>query len=301
MQSCKQHKKLKYSICQFINMKKNSRVVLIVFLLLWSGLSASAQKYKVKDGVITKDDVVLGTVTGKSGLVNANVIIYGIGGEKVISFYRDEYKAPSPLFEDRYWYNVRFEDTGKEMFLPMAVEFSVKSVLNKTFPAAGINIDGALIKNQDEIMAKSDIKDSILSDTTFMGASHRHTLDLIRNTFLVERKRDVKCGFEYLSSEKRNDTTFTKWEISQDSKRIGTFLERKNYLYSKDNYTYIIYRYILDNGSDKEVPIAMGKPDALDVNIIHLYTIIDKKDVKITVSPAISADMVNDLIKGRYL
>ena len=258
-----------------------------------------AQKYKVKGETITKDDVTLGTVTGKGGLMNANFIIYGLNGEKVVSVYRDEYRMVNPMFDDRYWYNVRFEDTGKEMFLPMAVEFSIKSVLNKTFATAGINIDGGFIKNQDEIISKFDIKDSIINDTTYFGHTLREAKRLIKDTPLLERDRKALCTFNYISQEKRNDTTFTKWDIYQDGLLIGSYLQRSKYLFGKDNYTYIIYRNMDGSKSGKEVPIAFGNPDNTGY-LIDFFTISDDKERVINMMPGTNGSIVSALIAGRY-
>ncbi|MBC7486744.1 MAG: hypothetical protein H7282_08330 [Cytophagaceae bacterium] len=276
-----------------------STLILFLSLSFLNAQNASAQKYKVKGETITKDDVVLGTVTGKGGLLNANFIIYGLNGEKVVSVYRDEYRMENPLFNDLYWYNVRFEDTGKELFLPMAVEFSIKSVLNKTFMTAGIVIDGGAIRNQDEVIAKSDIRDSIINDTTYFGKTLRESRRLIKETPLMDRNMKAQVTFNYIGSEKRNDTTFTQWNIYQDGALIGTYLQRSKYLFSKDNYTYIIYRKVPgNNGID--VPIAFGEPDALNASLIKFYAIANDKETVINMTPGVNSQIVYALIVSRY-
>lgn len=262
---------------------------------------ASAQKYKVKGEAITKDDLPMGTVTGKSGLSKSNFIINGLAGEKVISVYRDEYKAPNLLFKDRYWYNVRFEDTGKEFFLPMAVEFSVKAVLNKTFPAAEIIIDGGLIKNQDAIIAKYDITDSIIRDTTYMGARHRAIIADIKELPLQSRDIKKEVSFQRRMSETINDTTFTRWSIYQDGVWIGNYEQRSYYLFNKDNYTYVIYRRTSNQANNYEVPIAFGEPDTFNTAVVKFTTLIDKKARPVNMPPGADLSVVYALISGFYL
>jgi hypothetical protein len=285
---------------------------LLVLLLL--NTQAFAQKYKIKDDIILKDNVPLGKVTGRSNLLNADFQIYTMSGEKILSIQRDEFVSTNPFYVERYWYNIHFNDTGKDMMLPMSVEFSKKSVLNKTLMEGGIVIDGTAIKNQDSIIAKNDITDSIAKDTIDAVRSLSEMKALIYSG-TIQRNTAALIDLIVTENNTIGDSTIIRWTIIQDGKEVGAIVRRivKN-IYGKDRIRYIIYKKV-PGESIVEVPVALvrefidyGSYDSPDVHIIKCFTVVDnvKHDVNLgtvyatswTVFPANA--LVKYLISKKY-
>jgi len=154
-------------------------------------------------------------------------------------------------------------------------------------------------------MAKSDIRDSIIRDTTAIANSHRKTMEMIKRPG-IERDRNAKLGYRYESKEQHGDTIFSYWSILQDGIEIGTMEQRAKLEYGKYTMTYVVYKELNDEKAT-EVPIAIGYPSLTSIKIA---TIIDNKSdhsASLGNENNVSAEtdpigvMVKYLIAKRYL
>jgi len=255
-------------------------IILFAFSFLIN-LHTFAQKYKIKNDIILKDDVAIGKVSGQSGLLKANFQIYSMSGEKILSIQRDEFVSANPFYTPRYWYNIHFEDTGKDMMLPMSVEFSMKAVLNKTLTDAGIMIDGNPIKNQEGIIAKNDITDSIAKDTVDAVRTLAEMKTLIQSG-TIQRNTSAGVNLFFVNGYTLGDTTIARWTIVQDQKVVGDIVRKIiKKPYAKDRIRYIIYKKN-PGESAAEVPVAVvqeiidyGPSDTPDGHIIKCITVMD--------------------------
>jgi hypothetical protein len=252
---------------------------LVLVLSMVSLINVSfAQKYKVKDDMITRDKAPVGKLTGDAGVDKTNLVIFGNSGEKVLSMSQGTFDPKNPFFRYISWYNVKFEDTGKSFVIYHAGNCGPKCVLNNALAPVGIVFDGTVIKNQDDIIAKNDIAAKIAKDTTEILSKHNTWLKLLsKNKILRDTEKPVVLTKE---SEGINvETTRTVYNVVQDNIVVGKVIRLHTQSSTRIETTYEFYEtlYAAEEGMT-DVPAGRVTDTFFDVEFV---TIVDGKKHKI--------------------
>jgi hypothetical protein len=260
-------------------MKTLNAKLLVLVLCLVSLINVSfAQKYKVKDDMITRDKAPVGKLTGDAGVDKTNLVIFGNSGEKVLSMSQGTFDPKNPFFRYISWYNVKFEDTGKSFVIYHAGNCGPKCVLNNALAPVGIVFDGTVIKNQDDIISKNDIAAKIAKDTTEILSKHNTWLKLLnKNKILRDTEKPVVLTKE---SEGVNvETTRTVYNVVQDNIVVGKVIRLHTQSSTRIETTYEFYEtlYAAEEGMT-EVPAGRVTDTFFDVEFV---TIVDGKKHKI--------------------
>jgi hypothetical protein len=252
-------------------------LVLVLSMLLLINVSF-AQKYKVKDDMITRDKAPVGKLTGDAGVTKTDLVIFGNSGEKVLSLTQGRFDPKNPFFQSIAWYNVKFEDTGKSFVIYHAGSCGPKCVLNNALAPAGIVFDGTVIKNQEDIISKNDIAAKIAKDTTEILGKHNTWMKLLnKNKILRDNEKPVVLIKE---SESLNvETTRTVFNVVQDNIVVGKIIKLHTQSSIRVETTYEFYEtlYAPEEGMT-EVPAGRVTDTFID---FEFMTIIDGKKHKI--------------------
>jgi hypothetical protein len=263
--------------------------------------TASAQKYKVKDDVITKDKAPIGKITGDAGVDKTDMVIYGNAGEKVLSMSQGRFLIKNPFFDWISWYTVKFEDTGKEMKIYHAGNCGPKCVLNNALAPKGIMLEGGVVKDQDAIIAKHDISEKLGKDTTEILNKHNLWLSLLtKNTILRDREKQVVV-MKVKEDNEMAGTTITEYNIVQDNIILGKIV--KNHMVSSTSVTtkYDFYEKLYQpEGAITEVPAGKVTDTFMD---IRFTTVVDGKEHKMKFDDTANAQnaLATYLVNNGYL
>jgi hypothetical protein len=235
-----------------------------------------AQKYKVKDDVITRDKVVVGKISGDAGVDKTNLVILGTNGEKILSMGQGRFQINDPFFSWISWYTVKFEDTGKEFKIYHAGNCGPKCVINNALVPVGIMLDGTLIKDQDAIISKNDISEKLQKDTTAILEKHNGWVRLLeKNTILRDKEKQVMV-MKVKEDNEMAGTTITEYNIVQDNIIIGKIV--KNHTQSSTGVTtkYDFFEKLYQpEGAVTEVPAGKVTDTFMEIRFV---TVIDGKE-----------------------
>lgn len=266
----------------------NMKLVLVLSFALMINISF-AQKYKVKDDMITRDKAPVGKLTGDAGVDKTNLVILGNNGEKVLSMSQGTFDAKNPFFRYISWYNVKFEDTGKSFIIYHAGNCGPKCVLNNALAPVGIVFDGTFVKNQDDIISKNDISAKIGKDTTEILAKHNSWLKLLnKNKILRDTEKPVVLTKE---SEALNvETTRTVYNVVQDNIVVGKVVRLHTQSSIRVETTYEFYEtlYAAEDGMT-DVPAGRVTDTFFDLEFV---TIVDGKKHKLKTEDKVNAQKV---------
>jgi hypothetical protein len=251
--------------------------------------SAISQKYKVKDDVITKDKAVVGKITGDAGVDKTDMVIFGVNGEKVLSMSQGIFNVRDPFFDVIRWYNIKFEDTGKEMRIYHAGSCGPKCVINNALVPKGIMLDGSVVKDQDAIIAKADISEKIQKDTVAILEKHNGWVRLLeKNTILRDKEKPVSV-MKVKEDNEMAGTTITEYNIVQDNVVIGKIIKNHTQSSTGVSTKYDFYEKLYTpEGSVTEVPAGKVTDTFMDIRFV---TIIDGKEHRMKFDDTANAQM----------
>jgi hypothetical protein len=256
---------------------KRSFFTLLVCCGLFAAQSAIAQKYKIKDASITKDKVVVGSFIGDAGFQKTNLQIFGTNGEKVLTVTEGRFSVKNPFFDYIYWYNVKFEDTGKTLKLDHAGNCGEKCFINNVLVPNGIMLEGSIIKDQDAIISKEDISQRLNTDTTVILEKHNLWMKLLeKNTILRDKEKQVVL---IKDSESANaDVTTTVFNVVQDNIIVGKIIKYHTQSSTQISTTYSFFEKLYQpEGTMTEVPAGKVTDTFMDLVFV---TLIDGKEHK---------------------
>ncbi len=267
----------------------NMRQLVLALSIVFMANVAVAQKYKVKDDMITRDKAPVGKLSGDAGVDKTNLQVLGNNGEKILLVTQGTFDVKNPFFRYISWYNVKFEDTGKTFMIYHAGNCGPKCVLNNALAPVGITLDGSFVKNQDEIISKNDISAKIAKDTTEILNKHNSWLKLLnKNKILRDTEKPVVLTKE---SEGINvETTRTVYNVVQDNIIVGKVIRLHTQSSTRIETTYEFYEtlYAPEDGMT-DVPAGRVTDTFFDVEFV---TIVDGKKHKIKTEDKANAQKV---------
>ena len=268
-----------------LNMKKLVLALCIVSLVN----VAFAQKYKVKDDMITRDKAPVGKLSGDAGVDKTDLVVFGNAGEKVLSMSQGTFDVKNPFFRYISWYTVKFEDTGKSFVIYHAGNCGPKCVLNNALAPVGIVFDGTFVKNQDDIISKNDIAAKIAKDTTEILNKHNSWVKLLsKNKILRDTEKAVVLTKD---SESINvETTKTVYNVVQDNIVVGKVVRYHTQSSTRVETTYEFYEtlYAAEDGMT-DVPAGKVTDTFIDLEFV---TIIDGKKHRLKTEDKVNAQKV---------
>jgi hypothetical protein len=282
-------------------MKKSSLTRgLLVFLMLSAVNIVFAQKYKVKDDMITRDKAPVGKLSGDAGVDKTNLEVLGNNGEKILTVTQGTFNVQNPFFNYIRWYNIKFEDTGKTFKIYHAGNCGPKCVLNNALAPKGIQLDGAFVKDQDAIIAKADISEKLGKDTTEILNKHNLWVKLLgKNKILRDGEKPIVLTKE---SESLNvETTTTIYNVVQDNIIIGKVVKHHTQSSTRVETAYEFFeRLYQPEEGITDVPAGKVTDMFFDLEFV---TILDGKKHKLKVEDKANAQkaLAVYLINKEYL
>jgi hypothetical protein len=255
----------------------------IVLLTLFIGISVNAQKIKIKKDVIYKDKAEIGRVekTAARSLADG-VKIFGLNDELIMTISTSHYYYNNPLYTNVNWYNIKFGDTNKELMLfdKNLSSGSIKYVLNRLMNNFEFNIDGTVIKNQDEIISKNDYTETFIADTTKIREEEAMNMGFLKDNEIL---RDKSKSVKFINN---GDGTFN---IVQDNTVIGSFYKKEKM--SSGNLVSTTYWFIekfyepkgVDNITEYYAATVTINNSTTPAKSCDVFTFADKKTLKVTI------------------
>lgn len=225
-----------------------------------------------------------------------------------MSIKLNEYNFENPLYNSYKWYDIKFEDTGKEVMINHlnATTTSLPAIFKNFTKKFEFDFNGEPIKNQDDIIEKYNFKVELEKDIQEKKKiDARYAKFLNNNEISRNRLEPVK----YATIQK--DDNITKRNIIQDSILVGSITkEYKRNLGSteiKEIQYWIMERFEQYQGGTEKLPeyYAAGAriENSIIVNNIKLYTFADGKNHTIKVKDHMNAEkeIINFLLDKGYL
>jgi hypothetical protein len=277
------------------------RILLLVTLgaALLTNVSL-AQKYKIKDGIITYDKAPVGKVVGDVGVDKTDLQVLGNDGKKVMIVRGGRFDVKNPFFSWISWYQIKFTDTGKELFIPHAGNCGTKCFLNNAMAPAGIVLDGGPIKEQDAIIAKSDISAKLAKDTTEIRSTHNQWISLLtKNSIIRDKEKQVVVSKQEESTFA--ETTTTTYLIAQDNIVLGKIIKKHTASSTGIRTEYDIFETLYQpEGTLKEVPAGRVTDTFMSLDFV---TVLDGRKHSIKMDDMANAQnaLANYFVAKGYL
>jgi hypothetical protein len=273
-----------------------------IVLLMLSSTSVFAQKYKVKDGVIFKNKKEnVGKAIGDIGYNKADLLIYGLNNEKVMSVTMGNFDVKNPFVKSLSWQKIKFEDTDKELTLYHSGNCGIKCFINKWLVPKGIILNGGVIENQEAIIAEHDVSKKVVIDTVEWKAQHEGMLDLLTNNEII-RDYEKPIKLVKVNQEVLGGMTTTTYNIAQDNTFIGKIVKTHVQSSTKVTTDYAVYERLYE-------PTASGKEDVPACKVVSTFmdfefkTVVDQKRHKMKVTDSAKAEraLAIYMVKNGYL
>jgi hypothetical protein len=259
-----------------------------------------AQKYKIKDDIITYDKAPVGKVVGDAGVDKTDLQILDNAGKKVMIVRGGRFDVKNPFFSWISWYQIKFTDTGKELFIPHAGNCGTKCFLNNAMAPAGIVLDGGPIKEQDAIIAKSDISAKLGKDTTEIRATHNQWLSLLnKNAIIRDKEKQVVVSKQEESTFA--ETVTTTYLIAQDNIVLGKIVKKHTASSTSVRTEYDVFETLYQpEGTLKEVPAGRVTDTFMSLEFV---TVIDGRKHSIKMDDMANAQnaLANYFVAKGYL
>ena len=175
--------------------------ILTVFFL---SILVDAPSYKVKKGVIYKDKVEIGTVSGDASLTKfVDLTFKDNGGNVVLTMHQKRFNTGYPGHEEIYWNELDFTALGVQCILLCKNAYINESkVIKFEFENRGVEIfeDGFHRKNVEELLLVDDYTEQLRKDTlTFWNERDFYQRSL--DGPLFKRDYSAKITFKRMPGE----------------------------------------------------------------------------------------------------
>lgn len=176
----------------------------LVLTVLVLSILVDAPSYKVKKGVIYKDKVEVGTVSGDASLTKfVDLTFRDKGGNVVLTMVQKRFRTDYPGHEEIYWNELDFTVLGVQCILLCKNAYINESkVIKFEFENRGVEIfeDGFHAKNVEELLLVDDYTDQ-LRDDTLRYCNEIAFYQRVLDSPLMERDYSAKITFKPMPGE----------------------------------------------------------------------------------------------------
>lgn len=143
--------------------------ILLILTVLVLSIWVDAPSYKVKKGVIYKDKVEVGTVSGDASLTKfVDLTFRDKGGNVVLTIQQSKFGTGYPQHEEFVWNELDFKALDIQCILLCKASYiNEEKVIKHEFESRGVEIfsDGFHRKNVEELLLVDDYTDQLREDT----------------------------------------------------------------------------------------------------------------------------------------
>ncbi|MBY0432621.1 MAG: hypothetical protein K2U26_00770 [Cyclobacteriaceae bacterium] len=252
-------------------------------------------QYKVKKGIVYKDDKPTGKVKGKiSAFRYADLTFSGTNDTPIVSVTEGLYSLKNPFFSSYAWFNIKFLDSGKELKIDNSQGKRMgcakeECILEKLLVPSGIVFEGEVIQNQDSIINKYDYSLNLKSDTIEKREEEYKLIQSLKSTPLIERNKEREISITGNSE--------SEFRVFQEGVQIAVMkiVEDKNSLvHEKVYHVYLPKR-------PQDLALAFARISINNTPVI--FTLIDKKwrEINLLEQNSIELTIATFLVKNGYL
>lgn len=143
--------------------------ILLILTILWTSFMLNTPGYKVKKGIIYKDKVEVGSVTGDASLAKfVDLTFKDKDGNVVLTMLQKKFSTGYPGHEEIFWNELDFTALDIQCVLLCKVSYiNEAKVIKHEFENRGVEIftDGFHQKNVEELLLVDDYTDQLREDT----------------------------------------------------------------------------------------------------------------------------------------
>ena len=209
--------------------------LLVVLFFISSCVRAQVS---VKKGVVYEGSTAIAKVEGKIGMMKyANLDFLTSEGKSIVTVKEEVFdKTPFPPFKDFSWYTIKFSDSQKQLKIENATRCMNEKCIIELLAKKGILINGAVVANQDEAIAKFDYSATLQLDTA--GKFTDEETQLAAQLLAIKPIGNTNNIWIGSDPEKYPNL----FQIEQDSKVIAWLVKEEITTWAKEATIYKFYK-----------------------------------------------------------
>jgi len=278
-----------------------------ITLLLFTTTLHSFAQLAIKKGIIYEGDKAIGKVEGKvSAFKSANLIFLTMDGQSTMTVKEEFFKdIKFPPFTDYKWYTINFSDSKKQLKIQYDQRCNNEKCVMEFLTKNGIAVNGNVIPNQDEIIAKVDYSPTLQADTVKKFTDEEKGLSAKLQSIQINRNKSS----ELLLMKDSESPSIVK--IVQDHKTIGWVVKET---FGKWTEEATIYKFYKSSASNPDAKSANNPNEKIYAGFFKImeavrkgFTYQDMKYQKSLWLPAVAdwrnaeSELARFLIDGDYL
>jgi hypothetical protein len=241
----------------------------LITLLLLASLSSFAQ-VNVKKGIIYEADKPIGKVSGRlSAFRSANLDFLTMEGQSILTVKEEVFEdIKFPPFTNYKWYTISFSDSKKELKIQNITRCYNEKCIIELLAKNGIAINGNLIANQDEVIAKIDYSPTLQADTVKRFTDEERALSSKLLAIQINRNKSSEI-MTWNTPEYPTKTT----KLVQDRKTIGWIVKETVGTWTEEA---TIYKFYKSSASNPDPSIADDPNEKIYVAFFKLMEVVRK-------------------------